>query len=262
MNVDWARMAEPQHDGYDSAIALRLVNVSPLNAGPGVWFDVHPVYRDEPGFVGDFSGFRDAPPDHPNLALGAVLVDAWPEGATLARRMIRIVHAAYEDGVTEDLGWSSLVSSSHSYEHRFGTCFLTVHSPIGVAEALIHEAAHHKLRALGVRFESADAIVAPESVAQRHPSPLLGGRMRPMPAVIHAHYVLVHLIAFENAMLRAKLANGRALVRRLLARNIELLARSSATLRRALVVDSAGAVFMETLWRWQERALAEAEIYR
>jgi HEXXH motif-containing protein len=255
-------MAEPQRDAYDSNMILKLMNATAAPADPGVvWFVVAPVYAREPAFRRDFAGFRDAPANHPNLARAVELLDFWPQGALFARRLIRIVHAAYENGVAEDLGWGTLVSSSHSYEHAFGTCHLTVHSPVGVAEAIVHEAAHHKLRALGVRFESADAIVAGDGGWELYPNPLLDGRLRPLPAILHAHYVLLHLIALEAAILAQPAHEAHRLVRRLLARNTTRLARSGHILRGNLVLDEIGTVFMEAVWRWQERLLCESQVY-
>jgi HEXXH motif-containing protein len=225
-----------------------------------VWFDVAPVYADRPEFARDFAGHRDATATHPNLARAVALLDAWPRGAAQARALIQVLHAALAPDAADDVGWDAIVSASHSYDDAFGSLWATVHSPIGLAEAIVHEMAHHKLRAFGVRFEAADELVT-SLPDERHPSPLLGGRLRPLPAILHAHYALLHMIALETAILAARIEPAAPLVRALLRRNLALLDRGGATLRRHLVVDRFGAVFMEALWGWQARLGAEAEAY-
>src|SRR5262245_12662574 len=120
--------------------------------------------------------------------------------------------------------------------------------------------AHHKLRALGIAFETADRIVA-NLRTECYPSPILGGRARPMPAILHAHYALLHMIALETAILAAPLAPAIPLVRGLLKRHLDLLAEGDAMLRRFLVVDEYGAGFVPAVRQWQTTLVGEAEVY-
>jgi HEXXH motif-containing protein len=226
-----------------------------------VWFEVAPVYATRPDFRRDFAGYADAPLDHTNIVRAVELVERWPYGAAQAKRVISALHPAYEPGLPVDTVTDPVISSSHSYEDSFGTLWATVNSTLGLAEALVHETAHHKLRALGVRFESADTIVANVD-GHLYPSPLLGGRPRPMPALVHGHYALLHMVVLELALLRSRDTGLGPILVRLLARNLTLLAQSDALLRRHLVVDKLGVPFMQALSRWQ-RALTEAGlVYR
>ena len=264
--VDWSRMAEPQSDGYDTGVVLRLAPLPPREQRapePGsVWFDVAPVYRGLPDFENDFARYRDAPASHPNVPRAVALVEQWPLGAAQARKLIAVLHAALDPEVEDDTdtGSSSISSASHSYEHAAGTLWATVHSPVGLAEAIVHEMAHHKLRACGVGFTSATAIVA-NLPDERYPSPLLAGRARPMPALLHAHYALLHMIALEIAVLTGQASPAAPLLRALLRRHRQLIVEGDETLRRHLIVDHYGARFLPALRRWQHELLCNAEVH-
>jgi hypothetical protein len=118
---------------------------------------------------------------------------------------------------------------------------------------------HHKLRACGVRFDTADRIVA-NLPDERHPSPLLGGRPRPVPALLHGHYALLHLVALDIAVLTAGAAL-RPPVQRSLRRHLAMIGEGDLTFRRHLVVDTAGAGFVTGMRRWQRRLIAEARLW-
>jgi HEXXH motif-containing protein len=262
--IDWSRLAEPQVDGYDTDAVSRLAGdhaaAVPADVKVGEpWFAVAPVYDGRPDFRRDFARYAIADAGHPNLARAVDLVDTWSVGAAQARRLMRVLHAGLDPAVASDVGWETISTMSHSYEDAFGTMWATVHSALGLAEAIVHEMAHHKLRALGVRFESADRIVA-NPHRELYPSPLLGGRLRPMSAVVHAQYALLHMMALKVELLVCGGVCGPeadTLVRTLLRRDARLVSEGAVIVRHNLVVDDYGLRFMPALWRWQERLLAE-----
>ena len=102
--LDWARLAAPQADGYDTEAICRLAGGSgrPEVAGTEmpVWFAVSPVYRPRADFQRDFQDFLPADAERPSLPLAVTLLDCWPIGARQARRLeIRVVHAGLEAGL-------------------------------------------------------------------------------------------------------------------------------------------------------------------
>jgi HEXXH motif-containing protein len=259
-------MAEPQPDASDTRTVLRVSgdkgrairgHMSPETGA--VWLDVRPVYAGRADFERDFAGFGDAPGSHPNIARAVRLVDAWPVGAAQARALVHTLHAAIDLTEHGDDGWDVVASSSHSYEDAFGTLWATVHSPVGLAEAIVHEMAHHKLRACGVGFTTAGRLVA-NHPAERYPSPLLDGRRRPMPALVQAHYALLHMVALETAILAGGDRRAHPVAGALRRRHLDLLRESDATLDRHLVVDEAGAAFMPAMRRWQRRIVDRSEV--
>jgi hypothetical protein len=267
--VDWARVAEPQADAYDTNLIEELATTLARSDEPArpvgkhtgpVWFDVSPAYAERPDFQRDFGGFAPATAAHPSLPLAVALLDTWALGAAQARRLIRVLHPALEPDADHH-GWHVAASSSHSYPDAFGAMWATVNSPVGLAEAIVHEMAHHKMRAFGVGFDHAEHLVA-NRPGERYPSPLLSGRPRPMPALLHAHYALLHMIALELEILATGIAAARPIVAALLRRHIGLIGSGEATLRRNLVVDEYGARFLPALRSWQARLLARAEVHR
>ena len=57
-------------------------------------------------------------------------------------------------------------SASHAFESHVGTMCATVADPVGLAQALVHELAHTKLRCLGIWLESADFAEEGESAKE------------------------------------------------------------------------------------------------
>jgi hypothetical protein len=82
-----------------------------------------------------------------------------------------------------------------------------------------------------------------------------------MPAILHAHYALLHMIALEIAILAGRVTLAIPLVSSLLRRHLNLVVDGDATLRRYLVVDEYGADFMPALRRWQTTLVGEAAVY-
>jgi hypothetical protein len=265
--TDWSRMAEPQGDAYDTGVILKLAVTlhsfrqrEPAHDAAGkkpVWFDIAPVYAGRHDFERDFAHYRTAPATHPNVLRAVALLHLWPLGTSQARSLIHVLHAAIDPVVDND-GWDAIASSSHSYEDAFGSLWATVHSPLGLAEAIVHEMAHHKLRACGVGFVTASSIVA-NLPNERYPSPILQGRPRPMPAILHAQYALLHMVALEIAILSANAARARPFVRALLRRHLTQVEQSDRILERSLVVDRYGARFIPAVRRWQARLVSEAQ---
>src|SRR3954464_15098638 len=157
---DWRRMAVPQPDGYDTDWTLRFAEAGGTPGRP------LPYRRRPPGDAPTFCDGRVAvrqsqdrnpfsdrivPANlcHPNLARSAAFLARWPAAYTQFVRLIDTVHP-YTDPSQARLGEMALGSCSHSYEEHFGSLHTTVDDAFGLAQALLHEMAHQKLRALGL----------------------------------------------------------------------------------------------------------------
>jgi hypothetical protein len=267
-SIDWSRLAEPQADEYDTDVVLRLVSVvdkRDKREGPAasarrdsIWFDVSPVYAGRPDFERDFAGYINAAADHPIVPQAVSVLGLWPRGAAQAKRLIHALHAAIDPLAFECEG--SVASSSHSYEDAFGTMWATVDSPVALVEAIVHEMAHHKLRVLGVGFTAARRIVV-NLAEEQYPSPILGGRRRPMPAILHAEYALLHMVALEVSILAAGgQVRARPFAVEHLRRHLALIEQSEFMLQRNLVVDQYGASFMHGMQNWRRRLVSEARM--
>lgn len=233
-----------------------------------MWFDIAPAYAGRPEFARDFAGFGSVQGIPATVVLAARLVQCWSTGAAQARALIRILHAAHEPHRPEELDapevappWRVISSSSHSYMDRPGTLWATIDSPVGLAEAICHEMAHHKLRALGVAFETARRIVA-NSPGERYPSPILGGRPRAMPALLHAHYALLHMVALDLEILSSGPAQAHPVAVALMRQHLRLLHIGDSLVWTNLVVDDAGAQFLPPVRAWQASLFDRSEVYR
>ena len=161
-SIDWGRLAEPQADQYDSDVVLELASSttsagrsqfyrrSPVGDSPTVFegqVAVRYVYRSLPEFASLSTQFQDAPVDHPNIRMAAEYVRCWPVGYAQCLRLLEAIHPAMDPRIPLESIEVYRGSACHSYEQLFGTMWTTIFCPIGLAEAIVHEMAHQKLRA-------------------------------------------------------------------------------------------------------------------
>lgn len=264
--LDWARLARPQADEYDTevtlAMAARAGYIRPGSDGWPTILDgavaIRPLEPDSKGRAWAEQG----PLDHPNLARAASLLGRWPEGCRQFRRLIHSVYpvanARFSPVAFPHSGSESahmlLGSSSHSDEERFGTLYATVYDPIGTAQAFVHEMAHQKLRALGLRVETADRLVANDP-AELFESPVRKDKPRPMTAVVHALYSWMYIVGLDLRLIAWELEAGAdpavlRLFRHYLARNAPRLDEGLTVVDANLVVDEAGVDFFRGLFAW------------
>jgi HEXXH motif-containing protein len=267
--VDWGRMAEPQTDGYDTDVTLQLAEneVTPWRPlpyrrrptdGEATFCDGAVAIRQAPerGLMTD--ALLPARVDHPNIAAGGALLSRWPNAYKQFTRLIDTVYP-YTDPEQAQMGDQALGSSSHSYEEDFGSVHSTVDSALGFAQALIHEMAHQKLRALGVSIETAERLIT-NSASEEFESPIRKDRKRPMSAVVHAQYSFIHVTALDLHML-AK-ANGereRQSILMLLARNVPRMQSGYEEVASHVRTDEAGRQFIDAFMRWSKQVLERGQ---
>ena len=272
--IDWSRLAEPQRDQYDTEITLQLASTSrsagrsqlyqrtPVGASPSA-FDgqvaIRHVYRNLPEFSTLAAHFPDAPADHPNIALAAEHIRTWPAAFAQCQRLLEAIHPGLDPRQPTTSTAIYRGSTSHSYERLFGTLWSTVGCPIGLAQSIVHEMAHQKLRALGVSFESASTIVDNDPSA-RFVSPIIKDRLRPMTAVLHALYSFVHVTALLNHMLEPERDSvRRASLRWCLAKNLARIEEGHATVSGSFEPGKHGVEFMKGFAAWTEKTIGAAK---
>ncbi|MEO8379481.1 MAG: HEXXH motif-containing putative peptide modification protein [Acidobacteriota bacterium] len=264
--IDWARMAEPQPDQYDTRMTLALATTSgsPLRVEPYVrrssegmptidGTDVAVRYLDQRELAPP--RFALAPANHPNLAKALQYLRRWPEAYEQFLALIDSVHPCVDPTLTPDTRSLMAGSCSHSHEWWFGTVCVTVDHPIGCAQALVHEMAHQKLRALGVSVEKAWRLVANEET-ELFPSPIRIGVARPMTAVLHAQYSFIYIVELDLRMLEQERdPMVRDHILQLLMRNVVRMEAGYETLARNIRTDAEGAPFLEAFLTWARRAI-------
>jgi hypothetical protein len=259
-------MAEPQADGYDTCTILRLVEeeVAPwrphpprregIEYGPSICNgEVAVAVRDEPLLPAP----RFAPVDgiHPNFMQALDYVSRWPVASAQWPRIVHNVQCFTDTATPPADHGPRIGSSSHSVNERFGIIGLTIDCALGTAQAMVHEMAHHKLRAMGVANESAIRIVT-NPPSDRFPSPVVIDQPRPMTAVLHAEYSFIHVTELDLKMLeREEDDRARADIYKLLARNVPKMEAGFATLREHVQTDAEGACFMDAFLAWSDQVL-------
>jgi hypothetical protein len=272
-SIDWSKLAEPREDQYDTEVTLWLAASTtsaarphpyvrtPVGDSPAV-FDGHVairyVYRGVSEFWPMQAKYPDAPLDHPNISLAAEYVRRWPVAFAQCQRLLEAIHPG-TDPMRPKSAAMFRGSLGHSYQRFFGTLWATVFCPIGMAQAIVHEMAHQKLRALGVAFESATAIVG-NNPSDLYVSPIIKNRLRPMTAVLHAEYSFVHVTALDIQMLRAERDPDRRLaLAEVLRKNLSRIEEGYDTLRKQFVPGEHGREFMEGFLDWTDNTISQAK---
>lgn len=252
--IDFARLAEPQDDGYDTAIILALAEGAPPTSGTAVtMFGGRTVVTARP--EGMPAPFTPAPLNHPNLVRAeAILAAAWPVAHRQCADLLREVNPFIDPRLTPAQWRINHGSSSNGFGLPFGVVTATVDNAFGLAQALVHELAHHKLRALGMNRGSAHRLVLNDP-SELFESPIVRDQRRPMTAVVHAQYSFMHVTALDVAMCGAADEETRRAGRYLLARNVPRMERGRQEIAAHLRTDRAGDGFFAAFDRWSEATL-------
>ena len=273
-SIDWGRLAEPQADQYDSDVVLELASSttsagrsqfyrrSPVGDSPTVFggqVAVRYVYRSLPEFASLSTQFQDAPVDHPNIRMAAEYVRCWPVGYAQCLRLLEAIHPAMDPRIPLESIEVYRGSACHSYEQLFGTMWTTIFCPIGLAEAIVHEMAHQKLRALGVSFESAKTVVGNDG-SDLYVSPIIKDRLRPMTAVLHAEYSYVYVTTLDIHILKAERDESRkTVIAGVLERNLSRIKEGYETIRKHFKTGQHGTEFIKGLSTWIDNTITLAE---
>jgi HEXXH motif-containing protein len=249
--VDWARVPEPQQDGYDTrlalALAMRELDWRQPPPAPPHAFDGRVALRPWRPDTALNPQLVPGRTDHPNLLRAEACVKrAWP---VAHRQFAELVAELAPMDLREAADGPSVGSfSGHSPAPPFAI-YVTCFDAFGTAESLVHEMAHIKLRSLGVQVESASRlIVNPPSELYRSP---LRSQRRPMTAVVHAFYSWLHIPELDTRW--AEFDPHRALMR--LARNCDWIEAMAQEIDAHIRTDDAGARFMPPLFAWAGRLL-------
>lgn len=264
--IEWKRIAEPQEDGYDTRAILRasksnalphFKKIKPLpNANQRTLFfdnqvSIQHVHKESP-----YTGLVNAPLAHPNIALAAEYVRLWPAVFHQFQALIRCFHPLMTPVRVKQ---RVLASSSGCQENEFGVIYATVEHPMTLAEALVHEMAHHKLFALGVGIDKASRLINnPPDVL--YVSPVIKDRRRPMTAVFHAEYSFAHILHLDLLMLKAKQDHTAIdMLLQLLAYTLSAVAEGFDEVRTYIKVDRAGRRFVDGFLPWADRLIQQGE---
>lgn len=205
--IDWARVAAPQVDGYDTRVAFEVFQTTryatkgrtPPSTAEKIWEDGRAVFVTmQDANQRPSSSLEDMPLTDPRVRRGIKLLDHWPEVrrqcAELLIGVSPLMLGKGEDGHGCTCG---------NYGDDFGWIFVSADSPWGFAEGIVHEMGHWKLRALGVWFEDWNDLLLANKFDELYASPVRKDKPRPMGAVIHAQYSYIHVARICTLLLAA-----------------------------------------------------------
>lgn len=240
--IDWARVARPQADCYDCEVALSLQGVLPYIASPNKIFSTVAV-TDCPRSLSP--ELTNASPQHPNIKEAERLVNLWPEGAASFKYLMREFHPL------ELAGSHGRGSTCGSDDSLPGKMYATVHSAPGLAEAMMHEMGHSKLRYLGIQLEHADRLIA-NGPDELFVSPLRKDKLRPMSAVFHATYSYLYVTALDLVMQDSIEA---------LKINRDRIAEGRDVITANLKYDGDGAKFFAGFFDWLDEVIDQCDLF-
>jgi hypothetical protein len=257
--IDWRRIAQPQLDQYDTLIALEFAKQSGYirecigNDPP--FFDGLVAIREDPSTM-HFPDCIPADPRHPNVKKGSDLLRLWEPVFRQFQLLIESVALVYYTPHPTDFVVGSICGSGNK---GFGTVAATINHHVGFAEALVHEMAHHKLRALGVQFDESERIIL-NSPDQKFHSPIRYDCLRPMSAVLHAQYSYTYVSALDIKIISAAIDKERdyIIAKDSLASNLPKLEFGLQVIQDNATLDSAGTNFIEGLIDWSNQLFREA----
>jgi HEXXH motif-containing protein len=264
--IDWSRLAEPQTDGYDTDAILLLMSSEntpwrprpfqrPHGKPPTVAHGTVSVNFDDTEPL--IPGPRFAPVEglHPNLERALNYVERWPVVAKQWPQFIHRIQCYTDTAIPEEERPHRLASASHSIDARFGEVALTIDCDLTTAQCIVHEMAHHKLRAIGIANERAVRIVT-NPPAMLYESPVVLDQPRPMTAVLHAEYTFIHVTQLDIEMLRAeKCPQTRARIMSLLKRNLVRVEKGLQTIQRHISLDQQGESFIGAFINWSKSVI-------
>ncbi|HBF19054.1 MAG TPA: hypothetical protein DDW81_03090 [Cryomorphaceae bacterium] len=250
---DWSHVAKPMEDGSDTALLLKAARHTRLKVAPH-------KQADEPGYLNDkvalrhrdwdddfLSSFEHAPFDHPMLKEAERLLQSWPEMYAQCGVIVHEFNPVFIKGIEGRRDHPG--SNSHQPADTLGSMWATVHNPVLLAQAIVHETAHNKLFSLGQHFETPGPLFTNQP-DQLYDSPVRLDIPRPMPAVFHGVYAFTHVLALDRRMLSQVKMEYRDFVHGLLYQNAMRIKKGLQWVERCAKLTPEGQAFMSTFLPW------------
>ncbi len=263
MRIDWARMAEPQPDQYDSKATLEYLQLWQGGVGfdrapedAPVIFDGAVAVRPLEGPYRRMEGLSSGPAADERIHLGEQYVRQWPAAFEQFKTLMHTFHPVI-DTTGARFRPGTRGSFSHSFQSRIGTMCASIEDPVCLAQAFVHEMAHNKLRSLGIMFESAQGLIVNDP-KDLYPSPIRIGVPRPMTAVFHAEYSFIYVTNLDLMMLAAGPDEQlRNYLLELLERNVTRMEAGFGVIKDYIQVDADGRLFVDAFMAWAHRIIAD-----
>ena len=256
--MDWAKLAEPQLDGSDTAAILeyaantRYRDIKPAS-GAVMWTDGRARFQHSLQYLPS-NEYTYLPDYDQYVTAGLKQLDLWPAvRRQCAEFLVAVVPLTQ---VNHPRGGGHGCICGH-YADDFGWIYVSAEDVWGFAEGIVHEMAHWKLRALGMWFEEWTDLILLNKPEELYESPVRKDKPRPMGAVLHAQYSYIHVARMTTLQLQA-LEKPNNQDWEWLELHLKRITEGRDTLRQhARGTPGFGDAFLSGVNEWTDRVIAE-----
>ncbi|MCG8476253.1 MAG: HEXXH motif-containing putative peptide modification protein [Cytophagales bacterium] len=258
--VSWKALAVPQPGGEDTKHLLAMAREQALRKEPApesgepALFDGRVALREFEWSEAFLKQFKHSSLDHPNLKKAEQLIACWPEIYEQCGQILNAINPMRIKGVNNDTDHPG--SNSHQPKNTFGAAWATVHNPLLLAQAIVHEMAHNKLLALGQGFEEASPLFE-NSPDDLFDSPIRLDIPRPVAALFHGIYAFAHVLALDLRMYKREKSRERE-IRSLVRINALRVRKGMDILEKCAKWTTEGQEFFFSFRIWVAGLLREA----
>lgn len=195
----YSKMVKPQMDLYDSIIYVNIAGNTPANS-PKIT-PIESLWKSEV-CIGKFYQESMTQPryeqayDLTSLYDGIELLQSWGSFYQQFLYMATCIQPLVDTSIQNEYRHLAVGSSSSSISLPLGYLSVTVDNVFGCAQALVHEIAHQKLRALGI-IENKSSNLVLNGLERTVKSPLNNHYSDSIINVLHELYTLVHIVNLD-----------------------------------------------------------------
>ncbi|MBQ4822096.1 HEXXH motif-containing putative peptide modification protein [Aquimarina sp. MMG016] len=257
----WEHMAVPQSDGSDTKLFLEYAKNTNLQvtedaqSGEPRIFNNKVALRHLDWDEAFLEKFEHAPFTHPSIQEAEALIALWPEVYDQCSKILKTVNPMLIKGIADDKNYGG--SNSHQPENTLGAVWATVHNPVLLAQALVHEMAHNKLFSLGQHFESTAPLFT-NGEEEVFDSPVRLDIPRPISAVFHGVYAFTHVLALDRILFEKSELEDKKQILGLLHFNALRVKKGAALIRKCAKLTDNGEAFVDRFLQWAEDEVTKA----
>jgi hypothetical protein len=184
-------------------------------------------------------------------------LNAWPEMYEQVKSLVKIIQPFNDTSILPKYIEYAVGASSSSIGLPFGWICLSVDNAMGVAQAIVHELSHHKLRALGIDENNTEVIF---SNSQYVTSPLNINQLVSPVIAFHDMYTFTHVLQLNILMARLHFSpEERDRLYQLLLKNMTRIAYALNCIVGNIEVASKYQRFYDELIIWMDRSVKESK---
>lgn len=253
MTVNLAYPTGPDTALYSHAATLRWGWQPTVPPDGPRWLAGHVRLRAPDTWQTDYVPLVD--PQHELLVLAEEVLQCWPAMYVQCQQLLdEIISGMFASRqITMPAGGGTCGPGD-----GWGKILVVSNNPVGYAEGVVHELGHHKLRALGIDMEEHNGALLRNTPEELYSSGVRKDKLRPMSAVLHAHYSYLHVTECE---LRAGVVKQYD-IDQMLPYQVKRLSEGWAVIQQYAQWTEAGASFAAGIADWTRRLLEWMQQYQ